>query len=124
MNMETAILKRSLQVKWSGIRIMFGLADEIPGVINLGIGQLDFDTPEFIREAAGILSNTWPRSIGWLLCREAFLARTVRLSASFLRRQPGNTGGRNFPHQEGNRESETTSNFQRRGHSGLKEVRR
>jgi aspartate/methionine/tyrosine aminotransferase len=31
---------------------MFALANEIPGVINLGIGEPDFDTPEFIREAA------------------------------------------------------------------------
>jgi aspartate/methionine/tyrosine aminotransferase len=31
---------------------MFALAEQIPGVINLGIGQPDFDTPEFIREAA------------------------------------------------------------------------
>jgi len=30
---------------------MFSLADEIPGIINLGIGQPDFDTPEFIRDA-------------------------------------------------------------------------
>ncbi|MCK5315048.1 MAG: pyridoxal phosphate-dependent aminotransferase [Anaerolineales bacterium] len=39
-------------MEWSGIRVMFALADEIPGVINLGIGQPDFDTPKFIREAA------------------------------------------------------------------------
>ena len=31
---------------------MFDLADKIPDVVNLGIGQPDFDTPEFIREAA------------------------------------------------------------------------
>jgi aspartate/methionine/tyrosine aminotransferase len=31
---------------------MFALADEIPDVVNLGIGQPDFDTPAFIREAA------------------------------------------------------------------------
>lgn len=31
---------------------MFALADEIPDVVNLGIGQPDFDTPEFIRDAA------------------------------------------------------------------------
>jgi len=31
---------------------MFDLADKIPGVVNLGIGQPDFDTPEFIRDAA------------------------------------------------------------------------
>jgi aspartate/methionine/tyrosine aminotransferase len=30
---------------------MFALADEIPGVVNLGIGQPDFDTPDHIREA-------------------------------------------------------------------------
>ena len=39
-------------MEWSGIRVMFALADEIPGVVNLGIGQPDFDTPEHIRQAA------------------------------------------------------------------------
>jgi len=39
-------------VEWSGIRVMFAMADEIPDVVNLGIGQPDFDTPDFIREAA------------------------------------------------------------------------
>ncbi len=48
MDMET-LSPRSSQVEWSGIRIMFSLADEISGVINLGIGQPDFDTPEFER---------------------------------------------------------------------------
>lgn len=43
---------RTHEVEWSGIRIMFALADEIPDVVNLGIGQPDFDTPEFIRDAA------------------------------------------------------------------------
>ncbi len=52
MHVESKISKRSYQVQWSGIRIMFALADEIPDVINLGIGQPDFDTPDFIREAA------------------------------------------------------------------------
>jgi aspartate/methionine/tyrosine aminotransferase len=52
MDMKKALAPRSLEVEWSGIRVMFALADEIPGVINLGIGQPDFDTPEFIREAA------------------------------------------------------------------------
>ncbi|KPK87970.1 MAG: hypothetical protein AMJ94_16165 [Deltaproteobacteria bacterium SM23_61] len=46
------LASRNRGVEWSGIRVMFSLADEIPGVINLGIGQPDFDTPEFIREAA------------------------------------------------------------------------
>jgi aspartate/methionine/tyrosine aminotransferase len=43
---------RTHEVEWSGIRIMFAMADEIPGVVNLGIGQPDFDTPAFIRDAA------------------------------------------------------------------------
>jgi aspartate/methionine/tyrosine aminotransferase len=52
MTMHKQIAKRNQGVEWSGIRVMFALADEIPGVINLGIGQSDFDTPDFIREAA------------------------------------------------------------------------
>ncbi len=52
MEMEKAVARRSTAVEWSGIRVMFSLADDIPGVINLGIGQPDFDTPAFIREAA------------------------------------------------------------------------
>ncbi len=52
MNMENFLAKRTHEVEWSGIRVMFALADEIPDVVNFGIGQPDFDTPEFIREAA------------------------------------------------------------------------
>jgi aspartate/methionine/tyrosine aminotransferase len=43
---------RTHEVEWSGIRIMFALAEQIQGVVNLGIGQPDFDTPAFIRDAA------------------------------------------------------------------------
>lgn len=50
--MDDRLAARSHAVAWSGIRVMFALADEIPGVVNLGIGQPDFDTPEFIRAAA------------------------------------------------------------------------
>ena len=50
--MEKHLADRTHQIKWSGIRIMLTLADQTPGVINLGIGQPDFDTPKFIREAA------------------------------------------------------------------------
>ncbi len=49
---EKAFASRTHEVEWSGIRIMFALADEIDDVVNLGIGQPDFDTPAFIREAA------------------------------------------------------------------------
>ena len=52
MKFDIHLSSRTHEVEWSGIRIMFGLADEIPDVVNLGIGQPDFDTPEFIRDAA------------------------------------------------------------------------
>jgi aspartate/methionine/tyrosine aminotransferase len=52
MNIDKFFAKRNAGVEWSGIRIMFALADEIDGVINLGIGQPDFDTPLHIRDAA------------------------------------------------------------------------
>ena len=52
MDIEKLLAKRNQGVEWSGIRIMFALADKIDGVVNLGIGQPDFDTPDHIREAA------------------------------------------------------------------------
>jgi aspartate/methionine/tyrosine aminotransferase len=52
MDITNYVTDRSRAVEWSGIRVMFALADEIPDVVNLGIGQPDFDTPASIREAA------------------------------------------------------------------------
>jgi aspartate/methionine/tyrosine aminotransferase len=52
MKTQNFLADRTHEVEWSGIRIMFALADKIPGIVNLGIGQPDFDTPEFIRDAA------------------------------------------------------------------------
>ena len=52
MDVNNYVTDRSRAVEWSGIRVMFALADGIPDVVNLGIGQPDFDTPAFIREAA------------------------------------------------------------------------
>ncbi len=82
MNIETAISKRSSQVEWSGIRVMFALADEIPGVINLGIGQPDFDTPEFIREAAKKALDDgftrYPPARGFADLREAIAEKLER----------------------------------------------
>jgi aspartate/methionine/tyrosine aminotransferase len=52
MTTQNYLSKRTHEVEWSGIRIMFALADQIPDVVNLGIGQPDFDTPAFIRDAA------------------------------------------------------------------------
>ena len=39
-------------VSTSGIRKFFDLANEMEGVISLGVGEPDFDTPWKIREAA------------------------------------------------------------------------
>jgi len=49
-----SIANRILDVKPSGIRRMFDLAQGIEGIISLGIGDPvpAFDTPEFIKEAA------------------------------------------------------------------------
>jgi aspartate/methionine/tyrosine aminotransferase len=52
MKIDKHLSNRTHEVEWSGIRIMFALADKIPDVVNLGIGQPDFDTPKFIRDAA------------------------------------------------------------------------
>lgn len=50
--MEVHLASRNRGVEWSGIRVMSAMAAEIPGIINLGIGQPDFETPVRIREAA------------------------------------------------------------------------
>ncbi|HKJ97283.1 MAG TPA: pyridoxal phosphate-dependent aminotransferase [Desulfotignum sp.] len=52
MDIEKLFAARNKGVEWSGIRIMFAMADKIDGVVNLGIGQPDFDTPAHIRKAA------------------------------------------------------------------------
>ena len=52
MDIKKLFAARNQGVEWSGIRIMFAMADKIDGVVNLGIGQPDFDTPEHIRDAA------------------------------------------------------------------------
>ncbi len=64
MTIEKLLSDRTHEVEWSGIRIMFALADEIPDVVNLGIGQPDFDTPEFIRDAAKQALDLGQHAIG------------------------------------------------------------
>ena len=54
--------KKIVQVKPSGIRKFFDIAAEMEGVISLGVGEPDFDTPYSVRQA-GIKSleegKTW-----------------------------------------------------------------
>lgn len=49
---ESYLSKKVQTVKPSGIRKFFDLASEIEGVVSLGVGEPDFDTPWHIREAA------------------------------------------------------------------------
>jgi aspartate/methionine/tyrosine aminotransferase len=80
--MDDQLATRSHAVQWSGIRIMFELADEIPGVVNFGIGQPDFDTPDFIREAAKDALDQgytrYPPARGFADLREAVSAKLRR----------------------------------------------
>ena len=80
--MTDHLAARSHEVEWSGIRVMFALADEIPGVVNLGIGQPDFDTPEHIRDAAKQALDDgytrYPPAKGFLDVREAIAEKLFR----------------------------------------------
>ncbi len=82
MKIENFFSKRNKGVEWSGIRIMFALADKIDNVINLGIGQPDFDTPEHIRDAAKLGLDQgftrYPPANGFQDLREAVAVKLER----------------------------------------------
>lgn len=48
--MRDPLNKKVETIKPSGIRRFFEIASEIPGVISLGVGEPDFDTPWMVRE--------------------------------------------------------------------------
>lgn len=48
--MRNPLNQKVQAIKPSGIRRFFEIANEIPGVISLGVGEPDFDTPWIIRE--------------------------------------------------------------------------
>jgi aspartate/methionine/tyrosine aminotransferase len=79
MTPKPYLADRTHEVEWSGIRIMFALADDIPDVVNLGIGQPDFDTPESIREAAKLALDDgytrYPPAKGFADLRQAIAAK-------------------------------------------------
>lgn len=52
INYEKLLSDRVLKIKPSGIRRFFDLANEMDGVISLGVGEPDFKTPWIIREKA------------------------------------------------------------------------
>ena len=47
--MRNPINAKVREIKPSGIRRFFDIANEIPGVISLGVGEPDFDTPWIVR---------------------------------------------------------------------------
>lgn len=49
--MREKLSQKVLNLKSSGIRAFFDMANEIPDVISLGVGEPDFDTPWHIRDA-------------------------------------------------------------------------
>ncbi|MEG0520309.1 MAG: aminotransferase class I/II-fold pyridoxal phosphate-dependent enzyme, partial [Erysipelotrichaceae bacterium] len=49
---EEILSKHVKEIKPSGIRRFFDLANEMEGVVSLGVGEPDFATPWHIREAA------------------------------------------------------------------------
>jgi len=52
MDLNKVLSDRVQTIKPSGIRKFFDLAKQVEGVISLGVGEPDFDTPWHIREAA------------------------------------------------------------------------
>ena len=48
--MREKLSQKVLNLKSSGIRAFFDMANEIPDVISLGVGEPDFDTPWHVRE--------------------------------------------------------------------------
>lgn len=52
MDINKKLSHRVQSIKPSGIRKFFDLAKQVEGVVSLGVGEPDFDTPWHIREAA------------------------------------------------------------------------
>ena len=50
INYDEFLNKKLVDVKPSGIRKFFAIAEEMDNVISLGVGEPDFDTPWRIRE--------------------------------------------------------------------------
>ncbi|MFV0381740.1 MAG: pyridoxal phosphate-dependent aminotransferase [Breznakia sp.] len=75
MDINKVLSTRIKSVKPSGIRKFFDLASQMEGVISLGVGEPDFDTPWNIRESAlyAIESSktTYTENVGLLALRKA-----------------------------------------------------
>jgi len=71
------VSKKITKVRPSGIRRMFDLAQGVPDIISLGIGQPDFNTPEYIKNAMKkALDNNYcgySPNMGYIELREAIV---------------------------------------------------
>ena len=76
------LTERIARVDWSGIRKMHSMASQLDGVINLGIGQPDFDTPAHIIDAAKQALDDgytrYPPAQGFLDVRQAVAEKLAR----------------------------------------------
>ncbi len=52
MKIKDDIAECRHKVEWSGIRIIFELTNQYQDIVNLGMGEPDFDTPQFFIDAA------------------------------------------------------------------------
>ena len=81
---ETVFSQRIQLIRSSGIRKLFDLARTMSGVISLGIGEPDFDTPPHIRDAAKrALDEGYTRytpNAGFLDLREALSAKVAQVN--------------------------------------------
>ena len=76
---------RLQNVEWSGIRKMHAMAEGLDGVINLGIGQPDFDTPAHVVQAAKDALDAgytrYPPARGFADLRKAIAQKLTRQNA-------------------------------------------
>ncbi|MHA1309632.1 MAG: pyridoxal phosphate-dependent aminotransferase [Candidatus Helarchaeota archaeon] len=74
---EKKVSDKISKIRPSGIRRMFDLAQGVPNIISLGIGQPDFDTPDYIKNAMKkALDNKYTGyspNIGYKELREAIV---------------------------------------------------
>ena len=54
MKIKDYIAECRHKVEWFDIRIIFELTNQYQDIVNLGMGEPDFDTPQFIIDAAKI----------------------------------------------------------------------
>jgi aminotransferase len=76
-----ALSDRLRDVTPSGIRKIFDLSQGVPGLINLGIGEPDFEVPRFVREAlkaAADSENRYTSNRGYLELRTQISKKLAR----------------------------------------------